>query len=63
MSLQQLLGTELPIIQAPMAGAQGSGDFSPLWAGQNASGSKEVPAAEITRELAAGLPAGFSSRR
>ena len=33
------------------AEAQGHGDFSPLWAGQNASGCKEVPAAELTREL------------
>ena len=33
----------------------GSGDFSPLWSGQNASGCKEVPAAELMRELAAGL--------
>jgi nitronate monooxygenase len=33
----------------------GSGDFSPLWSGQNASGCKEVTAAELTRELAAGL--------
>jgi nitronate monooxygenase len=32
----------------------GSGDFSPLWAGQNASGCKEVSAATLTRELAAG---------
>ena len=31
----------------------GSGDFSPLWAGQNASGCREVPAAQLTRELAA----------
>jgi nitronate monooxygenase len=30
----------------------GSGDFSPLWSGQNASGCKEVPAAQLTRELA-----------
>ena len=37
------------------AEAQGSGDFSPLWAGQNASGCKEVPAAQLTRELAAGV--------
>jgi len=35
------------------AEAQGSGDFSPLWAGQNSSGCKEVPAAELTRELTA----------
>lgn len=33
----------------------GSGDFSPLWSGQNASGCKEAPAAELIRELAAGL--------
>jgi nitronate monooxygenase len=32
----------------------GSGDFSPLWAGQNARGCREVPAAQVTRELAAG---------
>lgn len=37
------------------AESQGSGDFSPLWSGQNASGCKEAPAAALTRELAAGL--------
>ncbi|MDB5999964.1 MAG: 2-nitropropane dioxygenase [Rhizobacter sp.] len=37
------------------AEAAGSGDFSPLWSGQNASGCKEIPAAELTRELAQGL--------
>jgi nitronate monooxygenase len=37
------------------AEAQGSGDFSPLWSGENASGCKEVPAAQLTRELAAGF--------
>jgi nitronate monooxygenase len=37
------------------AEAQGSGDFSPLWSGQNASGCKEIPAADLTRELAARL--------
>jgi nitronate monooxygenase len=31
---------------------RGSGDFSPLWSGQNATGCKEVPAAQLTRELA-----------
>ena len=36
------------------AEAQGSGDFSPLWAGQNTTGCRAVPAAEITRELARG---------
>ncbi len=37
------------------AEARGSGDFSPLWAGQNARGCRRVPAAELTRELAAAL--------
>jgi nitronate monooxygenase len=37
------------------AESQGSGDFSPLWSGQNATGCKAVPAAEITRGLAAGF--------
>jgi len=31
------------------------GDFSPLWSGQNASGCKEIPAGQLTRELASGL--------
>jgi nitronate monooxygenase len=35
------------------AEAQGRGDFSPLWSGQNATGCKEIPAAELTRALAA----------
>ena len=33
----------------------GSGDFSPLWSGQNASGCKEIAAAQLTRELAANI--------
>jgi nitronate monooxygenase len=37
------------------AEAQGSGDFSPLWSGQNATGCRELPAGELTRMLAAGL--------
>jgi nitronate monooxygenase len=37
------------------AEARNSGDFSPLWAGQNASGCRAIPAAQMTRELAAGL--------
>ena len=36
----------------------GSGDFSPLWAGQNASGCREVPAAELTLALAAATRGG-----
>lgn len=37
------------------AEAEGSGDFSPLWSGQNATGCKEIPAAQLTQELAAGI--------
>ena len=37
------------------AESQESSDFSPLWSGQNASGCKEVSAADLTRELAADL--------
>lgn len=37
------------------AESQGSGDFSPLWSGQNASGCKEISAADLTQEFAAGL--------
>ena len=29
----------------------GSGDFSPLWAGQNTGGCREIPAAQLTRVL------------
>jgi len=35
------------------AEAMGSGDFSQLWCGQNASGCKEIGAAELTQRLAA----------
>jgi nitronate monooxygenase len=33
----------------------GRGDFSPLWAGEYTSGCKEIPAADLTRELAEGF--------
>jgi nitronate monooxygenase len=33
----------------------GSGDFSPLWSGQNARGCREIPAGQLTLELAAEL--------
>lgn len=36
---------------------QGSGDFSPLWSGQNASGCQSLPAADITQALLQGFPA------
>jgi nitronate monooxygenase len=32
---------------------EGRGDFSPLWAGQNASTCRAIAAAGLTRELAA----------
>jgi nitronate monooxygenase len=37
------------------AEAKGSSDFSPIWSGQNATGCREVPAADVVRSLAAGL--------
>jgi nitronate monooxygenase len=40
---------------APLRAAaekRGSGDFSPLWAGQNVTGCREIPAADLTRDLA-----------
>jgi nitronate monooxygenase len=37
------------------AESRGSGDFSPLWSGQNADGCREIPAATLTQALAAGL--------
>lgn len=33
----------------------GSGDFTPLWSGQNAAGCRPMPAAELTRDLAGAL--------
>src|SRR5262249_44264172 len=36
------------------AEASSSGDFSPLWAGQNPTGCRNVPASALTRELAGG---------
>ncbi len=51
------LAPEFPLAAAAVtpirakAEAGGSGEFSPLWAGQNTQGCKEIPAAELTREL------------
>lgn len=39
----------------------GSSDFTPLWCGENASACREVPAAELTRQLAAGWKAAAGS--
>lgn len=55
------LAPEFPLATTAMAPLrasaerQGSGDFSPLWSGQNASGCREISAMQLTRELAAGL--------
>jgi nitronate monooxygenase len=51
------LPPEFPLASAALAPlrahaeARGRGDFSPLWAGQNTSACKRLPAAELTREL------------
>ena len=57
------LAPAFPLAAAAMAPlraaaeAQGSSDYSPLWAGQNASGCRAVPAADLTR----GLLSAFSN--
>lgn len=38
-----------------LAESEGRSDFTPLWCGQNASGCKEVAAADLVRELAEGF--------
>ncbi len=56
-----VLPPSFPLAAGPIAPlraraeARGSGDFSPLWAGQNTSGCTPVSAAEKTRALAAEL--------
>lgn len=55
------LPPEFPLATAAIAPLRakaeslGSGDFSPLWSGQNASGCHEASAAEITRALAVAI--------
>ncbi|WP_211369528.1 NAD(P)H-dependent flavin oxidoreductase [Pseudoxanthomonas yeongjuensis] len=52
------LAPEFPLAAAAMAPLraycerQGSGDFSPLWSGQNPDGCRNIPAAKLTRQLA-----------
>ena len=46
-----LAGAALAPLRAA-AEAAGSGDFSPLWSGQNASGCRAVDAGELTQDLA-----------
>lgn len=48
------LASNLMVALRGKAEAQGSSDFSSLWAGQNCSGCRAVPAAELTRALAGG---------
>ncbi len=51
------LAPEFPLAATAMgplraeAVSLGSGDFSPLWAGENAGGCREISAGELTREL------------
>jgi nitronate monooxygenase len=45
-----LAATAIAPLRARAEG-QGNGDFSPLWAGQNTRGCREIAAAVITREL------------
>jgi len=52
---------EFPLAASAMAPlrakgeAAGSGDFSLLWSGQNSGGCREVPAPELTQNLALGI--------
>jgi nitronate monooxygenase len=52
---------EFPLAAAAMAPlrakaeAGGFGDFSPLWSGQNPTGCRKIPAAELTQNLALGI--------
>ncbi len=49
------LATSAIVALRTKAEAQGKTDFSSLWSGQNASGCREIPAAQLTKELGAGL--------
>ena len=55
------LAPEFPLAAAAMAPLRakaevaGSGDFSPLWCGQNPTGCREIPAAQLTQSLARDL--------
>ena len=57
---------DFPLASSAVAGLrtaaerQGFGDFSPLWCGQNASGCRNIPAAELTRLLALGVMGSLS---
>ena len=49
-----LAGTAIGPLRSA-AEAVGLGDFSPLWSGQNTSGCRDIPAAQLTRELTQSL--------
>lgn len=55
------LATSALLALRARAEAQGRGDFSPLWAGQNVSGCKAISAADLTRELSQVVLRGRSS--
>jgi nitronate monooxygenase len=59
MTLQQLLGTELPIIQAPMAGVQGS---AMAVAVSNAGGLGSIPCAMLSLDAVRGELAAFTAQ-
>ena len=45
------LATSASLALRKKAESLGIGDFTPLWAGQNASGCKEIPAQLLVQEL------------
>lgn len=55
------LAPEFPLASAAVAPLRSkaesldNGDFTALWAGQNATGCQEIPAADLTRQLASAL--------
>jgi nitronate monooxygenase len=57
-----LASSALALLRAK-AESQGRGDFSPLWSGQNATGCREIPAADLTRELADIHASGVAASR
>src|SRR5688572_17287157 len=58
-TLQQLLGTELPIIQAPMAGVQGSALAAAV---SNAGGLGSLPCAVLTLDAMRSEMAALTSQ-
>jgi nitronate monooxygenase len=58
------IAPEFPLAAAAVAPlrakaeARDSGDFSSMWAGQNVTGCREIPAADLTKQLAVGFNSG-----